>query len=336
MNKPAVEDENVELSVVVVVVDARAPAHVLRVGLRDAVGGAYVLKAHFAGVMQQAIVVAIGDPQVQHSAAFEIGKDRAHGRSGLAILPVGRARLVGNLLEGSIVLVVKQEVFCPVVGNVNVVPAVVVKVRRCHAHGAAHVGADARLFGHIRKGSVAVVVIQLVGFTFIVQRPRIVVGCIVGAILGIEFDVAAHKQIDASVLVVVQPGGAYGPAVYLDAGLRRHIGKVSVAVIVVEDRLAVAGDQQIDKAVVVIVSRRHGYSIHIRIKAGFLRHVGKGAVAVVAIKMIVRRCCGLFLERIGMHGVVERPPVDHVERLQSGVVVVEPDASGACSLKQRS
>src|ERR1035437_7644168 len=113
MNKPAVEDENVELSVVVEVVDARAPAHVLRVGLRDTVGGAYVLKAHFAGVMQQAIVVAIGDPQVKHSAALEVRKDRAHRRSRLAILPVGRARLVGNLLAGSIVLVMKQKLLGP-------------------------------------------------------------------------------------------------------------------------------------------------------------------------------------------------------------------------------
>src|ERR1035437_4711659 len=245
MNKPAVEDENVELSVVIEVVDARAPAYVLRVGLRDAVGRAYVLKAHFAGVMQQPVIVAIGDPQVQHATALEVRKDRAHRRSGFSILPVGRARLVGNLLEGSIVLVMKQEILGPVIGNVNVIPTVVVEVRRGYAHGAPYVGADARLFGHIRKGSVAVVVIQLVGFALVVQRPRIIVCRVVGAVLGIEFDVAAHEQIDASVLVVVQPGGADGPAVYLDAGLRRHIGKVSVAVVVVEDRLAVAGDQQI-------------------------------------------------------------------------------------------
>jgi len=74
---------------------------------------------------------------------------------------------------------------------------------------------------------------------------------------------------------------------------------VAVAVVVVENRLAVASDQQVDKAVVVIVGRRYGHPIHIRIKARLFRHIGKGAVAVVAIEMIVRRRCGLFLERYG-------------------------------------
>ena len=37
-----------------------------------------------------------------------------------------------------------------------------------------------------------------------------------------------------------------------------------------------------------------------------------------------------------MHGIVQRASVDHVERLQAGVVVVEPDASGAGAFQQRS
>ena len=207
----------------------------------------------------------------------------------------------------------KEKIFRAVIGNVNVIPSVVVEVRRGHAHGAAHVSADARLLGHVRKGSVTVVVIELVGFALIIERPRVVVRRVKGAILGIELHVAAYEKIDASILVVIEPGGTDRPAVHIDPGLLGHIGEVAVAVVVIENRLAVSGDQQIDKAVVVIVGRCHGDPVHIRIEAGLLRHIGKGAVSVVAIKMIVRRRCGLIFERIRMHRVVQRTPVDHIE-----------------------
>ena len=78
MNQPAVKDENVQQPVVVEVVHARAPAHVLRIGLRYAIRCAHILKAHLAGVVQQPVVVPVRHPQVQHSAPLEISKHRPH------------------------------------------------------------------------------------------------------------------------------------------------------------------------------------------------------------------------------------------------------------------
>ena len=211
--------------------------------------------------MQQPVVVAVSNPQVQHSPALEVLEDRSHRRCGFAILPEGRARLVANFLEGPVMLVVKQEIFRAVVGNVDVVPAIVVEVRRRHSHGAAHIGADTRLVGYIRKCAVTVVVVELVGLSLVIQRSRIVVSSVVGAVFGIELDVPAYEQIDAAVLVVVEPRGTDGPAVHLDAGLRGHVGEVAVAVVVIEDGLAIAGDQQIDETIVVVIRRRHGHSV---------------------------------------------------------------------------
>ena len=99
---------------------------------------------------------------------------------------------------------------------------------------------------HIGKGSVAVVVKELVGLAFVIQRPRIIVRRIKGAIFGIELHIAADEQIDAAILVVVEPRGTDRPAIHIDAGLLGHIGEVAVAVVVIENRLAVAGNQQID------------------------------------------------------------------------------------------
>ena len=336
VNQPAVKNQNVREAVVVEVVDARAPAHVLRIGLRDAGLGADIFKAHLARVVQQPVIVPVGDPQVQQAAPFEIGKHRAHRRSGFSILSEGRAGVVGHLLEGPVVLVVKEEVLRAIVGHVDVVPAVVVEIRRRHAHGAAHESADARLVRNVRKCSIAVVVIQLVGLALVIQRPRIIVRGIIRAILGIELHIAADKQVHAAVLVVVQPGGADGPSVHLDARLLRHVGEVPVAVVVIQNGLAVPRHQQIDEPVVVKVRRRHGHRVEVRIQSRLFRYVRELSIAVVAIKVIVRHRIGLHLQRIGMHRVVQRASVDHVERFQPGVVVVEPDAARSRAFQKRT
>ncbi len=95
--------------------------------------------------------------------------------------------------------------------------------------------------------------VELVGFAFVIERAGIVISGVEGVVLGIKLDIAADEKIDAAILVVIEPGGADGPAIDIDAGLRSYISEVTVAVIVIEDGLAVAGDKQVDKAVVVVV-----------------------------------------------------------------------------------
>ena len=141
--------------------------------------------------------------------------------------------------------------------------------------------------------------IELVGLAFVVERAGIVVGGVVGAILGIELHVAADKEIDASILVVVEPGGADGPAVDLDAGLLSDIGEVAVAVVVVENHLAVAGDKQVVVAVVVVVGSGDRHRVHVGIEAGLLGHIGEVSVAIVAIEMVVRQRAGFSFSGYG-------------------------------------
>ncbi len=146
MNQSAVKDEDVELAVVVEVVDACSPADVLRVGLRHAVGRADIVEAEFVCISQHAVVVAVGDPEVERAAAFEIGEDRAHGGSGFAVLSEGSAGVVADFFKGTVVLVMEEEVFSAIVGYIDVVPSVAIEVCRGDAHGAANKGADAGLF----------------------------------------------------------------------------------------------------------------------------------------------------------------------------------------------
>src|SRR6185503_17374968 len=79
MNEATVKDKHVEKAVIVEVVDAGSPADVLRVGLRHAVACADVVEGQLAGVLEHAVVVAIGNKEVEHAAAFKVGEYRAHG-----------------------------------------------------------------------------------------------------------------------------------------------------------------------------------------------------------------------------------------------------------------
>ena len=192
-------------------------------------------------------------------------------------------------------LVVKEEVLGLIVGDVNVGIAVAVEVSSRGAHGAALEGADAGFVGHVREGAVAVVVIETVGVGFVIERAGIVVGWIEIAVLGIELHIAADEQIDATVFVVVEPGGANRPAIDVDSGFRGDIREGAVPVVVIENRLAVAGYEEIDVAVVVVVGGDGSHAVNVCRDSGLIGDVGKFAVAVIAIEMIVWRSLGLLL-----------------------------------------
>ena len=202
--------------------------------------------------------------KIERAVAINVGKHRPHRRGDFTILAVGHAEIAGNFFEGAVVLVVKQKIFGFIVRDVNVGLAVAVKIRRSHAHGAALISADAGFVRHVGEGAVAVVVIETIGIAGIVERPRIVIGCIEGAILGIELHVTTDEQIDAAVAVVIQPSRTDRPSIDVDSGLGSYVRERTVAIVVVKDGLAVAGDEEVDEAVVVEIggNRRqcHKYS----------------------------------------------------------------------------
>src|SRR5579863_3885723 len=159
MDKAAVKNQNVEPAVVIEVINAATRACVLRRCLRNSGGRADVLETVRSRVAHQPVVFGIRYPEIEAAIAIHIRKYGAHGGSVLAILSVGDTHLTGNFFKGAIALVVKEKILRLVVGDVNIGIAVAVIISRRDAHGAAFVGADARLVGHIAEGSIAVVVI---------------------------------------------------------------------------------------------------------------------------------------------------------------------------------
>src|SRR4029077_2415760 len=85
------------------------------------------------------------------------------------------------------------------------------------------------------------------------------VGCTVAAKLVLLFakvHKAAYEQVEAAVIVVVEPNRAASPTGRADTGFLRDVGKSSVAVVVIQNASSVLGHVEIGEAVVIVVA--HG------------------------------------------------------------------------------
>src|SRR6267378_2946999 len=94
-------------------------------------------------------------------------------------------------------------------------------------------------------------------------------------ILWRPLDVVGDDQVEPAILVVIKPSSAGRPSAFVgDAGLRRHVGESSIAVVVVEGGAQGAGrfvnvggrrlhEEQVWESVLVIVdptdARAHGF-----------------------------------------------------------------------------
>src|SRR5208282_757777 len=263
MDQAAVEDHDVEPAIIVEVVNSGAPAGVLRGRLRDSGTWPDIFESVCSGVAHQAVVLRVGHPEIHAPVAIDICKYRTHGGRVLAVLSVGDALLGSDFFKRAVVLVVEEEVLGLIVGDIDVGITIAVIIRCRDAHGAAFVGANSGLVGHVGEGSVAVVVIKAVRLGGVIERAGIVVGGIVLAILGIELDVTPDEQIDAAVTIVVQPSGADRPAIHLDTGLFGHVFERAVAAVAIENRSPIAGYEQIDKAIVVEVGGNRSHAINV-------------------------------------------------------------------------
>ena len=179
-----------------------------------------------------------------------------------------------------------------VVGDVDVGPAVVVEVGDGDGEG---VGADglphAGFFGDVGEGAVAVVVVEDVLAALEAGRAAGDLDAFVGAAggfgerrgLDVEVDVVGDEEVEVAVAVVVEKGAAGVPAggALGEAGFRGDVGEGAVAVVAVEDVLAVVGDEEVVPAVVVDIADAAALTPSGVGQAGREGDVGKGAVAVV-------------------------------------------------------
>ena len=103
----------------------------------------------------------------------------------------------------------------------------------------------------------------------------------------IKIDVVGDEKIEMAIPVVVDECAACAPATLLpsDSGLLAHVGKSSIAVVVIENVLAVVSYEQIFEAIVVIISNANALPPAAMAQSSFCGHVGECAVAIVLEQM---------------------------------------------------
>ena len=152
-----------------------------------------------------------------------------------------------------------------IVGHIDVGPAIVIEVGGEHAETEVAVGLqDAGLRAHVGEGAVAVVVVEDVGVAVETGRSAGDHHAFVETRAGlrhrrglqVHVDVVGDEEIELAVAIVIDEGAARAPARLLacDAGLLADVGEGAVAVVVVENVLAVVGDEQVVAAIVVVVA----------------------------------------------------------------------------------
>ncbi len=193
VNQSAVRDENIAQPAVVEVISARAPACILRSLLRNTGLLGDIDERQFASVAQQAVVLGIAHPEVHFSGVIGVEEHGAHGRSGFAILAERSAGFRRDLLEGAVSLVVKQEVFGLIVGDVDIGVAIAIVVARGDAHGAALECRNAGFLADVDEGALARIVKQQVAVGSVVERPRVVIGRVVSTVSRVELHIAADE-----------------------------------------------------------------------------------------------------------------------------------------------
>ena len=295
----AVGDEDVEPAVVVHVEEADAPAEVAGV---DAEAGevGVVVEVAAAEVQIEGVGVAgeVGLDDVEEAVAVEVSDGNAHAGLGLAVGRVGDAGLDGDVFEGAVLLVLVEGGGGGVVGDVDVGPAIVVEVGDADAEAIGADGVeDARFFGDVGEGAVAIVVVEDVFTTLQAGWAAGDLNAFVGAAggfgvgrgLDVEVDVVGDEEVEMAVAVVVEEGAAGVPTGggLEEAGFGGDVGEGAVAVVAVEDVLAVVGDEEVVPAVVVVVADAAALSPAAAGEAGFSGDVGEGAVAVVLEEMAV-------------------------------------------------
>ena len=128
-----------------------------------------------------------------------------------------------------------------------------------------------------------------------------------------------------AVSVIVDPGAASVPARFRagleQAGAFRDIGERAVAIVVIENVLAVVGDEEIVIAVVVVVADAAGLSpAGADVEAGTFGDIGEGAVAIVFEETAMR-----FL---AFGKTLEAPAIDE-EEIEPAVVVIVVEGEAA-------
>src|SRR5579871_5558390 len=190
------------------------------------------------------------------------------------------------------------------------------KVRRSHPQAAARFVADTSFGGDLRKRPIAIVVIEYIGGCLIIGRHtdvRLTVRPLARIVaFDAPFTIAADKQVQETIAIVIEPDGACRESLEPDAGFCRHIFECAVTPVPKQLVLSITTDIEIGMPIVIIVADSSGDAI-VRLDATeSVRLECKAAASIVDIQTMVQR---LFIpaltysQRFGLWEIDVQKPI---------------------------
>src|SRR5258706_1765502 len=239
-----------------------------------------------------------------------------------------RDRFERALGESAVAIIVVEVLLHAIVGHKDVCVSVGVVVRKRGTERPPLLCGDAGRLADILEGSIAPVAIENAG------RWRKLGWWTVGmpipatnfVMVGIPFHVSSDEEIEMAVIIEIEKARGDRPAAGRYSSFLGHIRESAVAIVVVQDILAVAGDVEIGETVIVIVAHGDAHAVVAVAgggKARGLSNVRETAIAILAVQAVpVTRIATVklfrYFQRIGDLAAIYK---EYVE--ETIVVIVE-------------
>jgi hypothetical protein len=330
----AVGNDQVEVAIVVEVKKLQPPAAHEACDRPDRRSERDVVESSLMVIVVERIhlVVDVGDEKIDPAVLIVVGGVDAHPGAGHA------EGIVGHTGEQSIVrkaapsLIDEQRIRRRIAADEKVHAPVVIDVGRDDTPGFGKRGRNAGFTADVLEGTVAIVMEEPAGHGFVDARFAVVtfaraVTAAPDVFLPAEVGEAADEEVQAAIVVVIEPDGARRPPGSCKAGLCGHVGKGAVAVIAIQDASGILGDVEIGQAVAVVIADRNAHAVGASGNPRLFGDVGKRAIPVVPVEGIAKRLQGII--------EIARAAVDEVDVHPAVVVVIEESAAGADGFREK-
>ena len=335
----SLRNEEILPSIVVIVDESKAPSRVeLRRGA-DAGQRRDVVESPITVVLVEGIplVGQVCHYNIRPAVIVVIGEVDAHSGKRLPFGVHRHSGLEADFLEGSIRLLMKEELGHRVIGDKNIHAPVVVVVGEGKPQGLGRL-VEPQLMRNLGEIAVAVVVIHKQGDRL--EDIGVANAAVSFAVLTapdvcpIPGNVAGYNQVEQAVVIQVDPPGRAGPAAAADSGLLGDIGKGAVAVVVVEAVASVGGYENILVSIVVVVGDCNAHAVPHPFESSLFGNVLKGSVGLLVIHAVPVFRTGLLRDEALGRGIGIGGAVDQEEVEPAVIVAIEERHARAHRLKQ--
>ena len=292
-------NENVLVTVVIVIQKADAPAEVAMCMLRDARRNRGINEkiVAFVVIERVSLILEVAYRRVKSSIVIVVGESGTHPCFFLSRVAAADTGKQSDFFKSAIASVLKEVVEILVIRDVNVGIAIVVNIPDGDSEPVRRRNVcKAVLFG---EGAVAVVMIKAVRLRWITARAAVnrdalpvarfvCEGRIIGVIGNVEFE--------KSIVVQFGERAASAPLRVSDVCCLRDIGEGGIAVVAVKDVRSEVCHIDVNVAIVIVIAGRRANPVARIAYACGRGNIGKRSVAVIAIENVrwqfpVRFCC---------------------------------------------